>query len=367
MADLGGPVNTLLERAVSAGQVTGAVAVWGRDEASLRSVRAGCAALRPVAAPAVDETWFDLASLTKPLVTTTLCLLGLRSGALEPTDRVGALVPETRGSEIADLELASLLTHSSGLPAWLPLYCLAEGEPRRLPERLGGIGLEARPGTRVRYSCVGFVIAGLMLERAAGRPLDRLFSEQVLRPLGLEEQLGFHPDPERRPLAGAASAPDAETLLVRELGADPAFIPPVGTGLPDDGNARFLGGAAGNAGLFGSARGVWRLAAEYANPTGELLTAGEAAAATRSRTRGLQQARGYGWQLAATAGCSAGPALPPGAFGHTGFTGVSVWAEPGGAAYVLLANRVHPCHRSLDLHPLRRRFHQLARAALPRS
>ncbi|HSO21502.1 MAG TPA: serine hydrolase domain-containing protein [Chondromyces sp.] len=366
MADRGGPVHTLLERAVRAGQVAGAVAVWGRDEASLRSVRAGCAALRPVAVPAVDETWFDLASLTKPLVTTTLCLLGFRTGALEPTDRIGELLPETRGSEIEDLELASLLTHSSGLPAWLPLYCLAEGEPRRLPERLGRIGLEARPGTRVRYSCVGFVIAAVMLERATGRSLEQLFSEQVLHPLGLEERLGFHPDPGRRPLAGAATAPDAETLLVRELGADPAFIPPVGPGLPDDGNARFLGGAAGNAGLFGSARGVWRLAAEYANPTGALLTAGEAAAATRSHTDGLEQARGYGWQLAATAGCSAGPALPPSAFGHTGFTGVSVWAERGGATYVLLANRVHPAHRNLDLHPLRRRFHQLAKATTPR-
>lgn len=365
MADRGGPVRTLLERAARAGQITGAVAVWGRDEASLRGVRAGCAALRPFGVPAVDETWFDLASLTKPLVTTTLAMLAFRAGALEPTSTVGEVMPETRGSAVSGLELASLLAHTSGLPAWLPLYCLAEGDPRRLGERLGSIGLEAPPGRRVRYSCVGFVIAGMMLERVAGATLDRLFREQVLRPLELEGWLGFRPDAARRPLAGAAVSPAAELRLVRQLGADPAWIPAVGPGLPDDGNARFLGGVAGNAGLFGTARGVWRLTAEYAAPAGALLRPEEAATATRSRTRGLEQARGYGWQLAATRGCSAGPALSPTAFGHTGFTGVSVWAERTGAVFVLLADRVHPAHREIDLHPLRRRFHQLAAASLP--
>jgi CubicO group peptidase (beta-lactamase class C family) len=159
-----------------------------------------------------------------------------------------------------------------------------------------------------------------------------------------------------------------ERALLREqhLAGEP---PPRLSGvLPcDDGNARGLGGVAGNAGLFGTAAAVARLASEYLPGGGELLTAEEAALATRSHTRGLGQERGLGWQLAATPGCSAGPALPPEAFGHTGFAGTSVWVDPGArTAFVLLANRLHPGGRTPDLHPLRRRFHCLASRTLQR-
>jgi CubicO group peptidase (beta-lactamase class C family) len=93
---------------------------------------------------------------------------------------------------------------------------------------------------------------------------------------------------------------------------------------------------------------------------GLLLTEDEIAAATRTRTPGLEQERGLAWQLASSPGCSAGPALAPEAFGHTGFTGTSLWIDPTRKlAMALLTNRVHPGHRSTDLHPLRRRFHQL--------
>ena len=93
---------------------------------------------------------------------------------------------------------------------------------------------------------------------------------------------------------------------------------------------------------------------------GEFLTSDEIDRATSDHTPGREQARGYGWQLASSPGCSAGPALDPSAFGHTGFTGTSLWIDPTrGVAIALLTNRVHPGHRPTDLHPLRRRFHHL--------
>jgi CubicO group peptidase (beta-lactamase class C family) len=129
--------------------------------------------------------------------------------------------------------------------------------------------------------------------------------------------------------------------------------------MPDDGNARFLGGVAGNAGLFGTVAGVLGMARAWLEP-GLLLTADEIALATADRTAGLGQARGLGWQLAATPGCSAGSALSPSSFGHTGFAGASLWVDPTrGTALALLGNRVHPAHRPTDLHPLRRRFHRI--------
>ncbi len=202
-----------------------------------------------------------------------------------------------------------------------------------------------------------------MLEQVSGTSLDILFREKVLEVLTLENDLGFNPDPVRRAVVGGAARPKAEHRMVLDLGLDPKWIPPVGTGRPDDGNARFFGGAAGNAGLFGSLRGVERLTAEYSRRGATLLTPEETRRALESQTQGLEQERCSGWQIATSRGCSAGAALPPTAFGHTGFTGVSVWAETGsGGIWVLLTNRNHPGQRGIDLHPLRRRFHDLTSA-----
>jgi CubicO group peptidase (beta-lactamase class C family) len=205
------------------------------------------------------------------------------------------------------------------------------------------------------------VILGLVLERGGDEGLDTLFRRKVAVPLRLEGELGFKPESNTQSLISGAREVVVERHMVLDLGFDPTWIPPVGPGLPDDGNARFLVGVAGNAGLFGSARGVVTLASEYLPEGGSLLGPTERAEATRLRTRGLEQGRGWGWQLASSPGCSAGRELSPRAFGHTGFTGVSVWCDPEkGNVYGLLTNRNHPAQRETDLHPLRRRFHALA-------
>lgn len=365
MAEAAGAVTELLHRAVRAGVAPGAEARWGRVAARHHRVTAGASAVMPAHREVADDTWFDLASLTKPLVATTLTLLGFRTAAFGLRTRVGELLDELRGTAVGDLEVEALLTHTSGLPAWLPLYCLTEGRPEALIDRLGRVALQAPPGERVVYSCLGFVILGRMLERLSDQTLDRLFDDRVVSVLGLREQVGFCPDPETRSLSGGATEAAVERRLVEALGLDPRWIPPVGRGLPDDGNARFLGGAAGNAGLFGTAVGVAALAGEFLPGGGALLTCDEAATATALRTSGLEQARGLGWQLASTPGCAAGQGFSDAAFGHTGFTGVSVWCEPkDNTVFVLLTNRNHPNQRENDLHPLRRRYHRLAAGAL---
>jgi CubicO group peptidase (beta-lactamase class C family) len=358
-------IRTLLERAVGSGVAPGMVARWGRAGAEPRSVVVGSARLMPIREPASNQTWFDLASLTKPLVTTTLILIAFREGRLKISTRVGEVLIEARGTDVGDLDIGQLLTHTSGLPAWWPLYCLSEGDPDRLAERLGSIRLIEPPKRRVVYSCVGFVILGLMLERIFGSPLASIFRDRVTGKLGIEDDLGFCQDSVTHSLSGGAASPVVEERLVAELGLDRQWIPPMAPGLPDDGNARFLGGAAGNAGLFGTATGVLRLAKEFLGRGGTLLDREEVQIATTLQTRGLDQARGLGWQLASSPDCSAGPSLLPEAFGHTGFTGVSVWIDPEiEAVFVLLTNRNHPGQRENDLHPLRRRFHALARESL---
>lgn len=352
-----------LQRSIRAGCAPAAVAMWGREGAEVSSRILGFSTLFPERVEVSENTWFDLASLTKPLVTTTLTLLSFRSGVVSPETRVGEVLDEVRGTDIGDLEVQQLLTHTSGLPAWLPLYCLAEGRRDLLASRLAKVALEGKPDQEVVYSCVGFVILGLMLARIADEELDSLFQREVLKIVGLEGELGFNPDPATHSLSGGATHPATEMQQIRDLGMDQKWIPATGNGLPDDGNARFLGGVAGNAGLFGTARGVIALAAEYLPGGGSLLSSREAAEATALHTKGFEEGRGWGWQLASSAGCSAGQALSEWAFGHTGFTGVSVWCDPPSkTCYGLLTNRNHPAQRGNDLHPLRRAFHRLAAA-----
>jgi len=354
-------VRALLENGVAAGLAPAMVARWGRAGEKGRLEVVGASTLRSDITAVSGRTWFDLASLTKPLATTALSLLAFRSTALRPTTTVGEVLDEVGDTAVGNLQIRHLLTHTSGLPAWLPLYCVTEGRSQDLLRVLGEIDLEAAPGLRVVYSCVGFVILGFILARVSDTNFDRLFQREILDPLELGAELGFCPEPGVHQLAGGARRAVVEERLVRELGLDPRWIPPMAAGLPDDGNARFLDGVAGNAGLFGTAGGVLALAAEYLPGGGYLLTPEEAESATTSHTSGLEQERAFGWQLASTDGCSAGPGLSPQSFGHTGFTGVSVWADPSSSGvFVLLTNRNHPGQREIDLHPLRRRFHVLA-------
>lgn len=351
-------VGRLLERAVSAGLAPGwvALAAVGGEEGSCWV--AGRAGVR--GEPVEPDLRYDLASLTKPLATTTLVLLAMRDG-LELGTPLADLLPELLDSPWRHVTVEQCLTHTGGFPAWAPLYALGDASPAGYLAAISGLRPVAPPGTEVVYSCPGFITLGLALERAGSGDLAALFTELVAEPLELAAELGFAPA-DGSFVAGGQARPRVEQALLaaRGLAAEPPPAPP-GVIPCDDGNARGLGGVAGNAGLFGTAAAVARLAAEFLPGGGELLSAEEAALAIRCRTAGLSQARGLGWQLAATPGCSAGPALPADAFGHSGFTGTSVWVDPRTrAVLVLLGNRLHPGGRQSDLHPLRRRFHRLA-------
>ena len=355
-------VAALLERGRAAGLAAGWSALaCGAAGGGL----AWCSGAGEVGGTAVTpELLWDLASLTKPLATTTLLLLARRDG-LDLDAPLAAVLPELAGSPAGDASFAQCATHTAGLPAWEPLYAAAPPTRAGYLEALARVSRAAPAGSRVVYSCLGFIAVGLALERAGGADLATLFDELVAAPLGLAGELAFAPPRSTAVAAGERRWLVEERLIAaRGLAASPPPAP-AGAHPCDDGNARGLGGQGGNAGLFGTAAAVARLAAEFLPGGGELLTAWEAALATRCLTPGLEQARGLGWQLAATPGCSAGAALPPQGFGHTGFTGTSAWADPAtGRVLVLLGNRLHPSSRTPDLQPLRRRFHALAAGAL---
>lgn len=354
-------VSQLLRAAMSAGYAPGFVATWGPPH---RPISVACG-WRGVGAGPVDQgVWYDLASLTKPLVVTTLVLLARRWG-LSLEDPLRRYLPELHHCPWGTVTVSQCLTHTAGFPPWEPLYAGGSLSREGYLEALRRVPAGYPPGTSLAYSCLGFIALGLALERIGKAPLDALFHREVLEPLGLGSELGFRPAV-TTPVALGEKRFFVEEGLCRQRGLaspPPPHLSEVWS--CDDGNARGLGGVAGNAGLFGTARGVLRLAAEYLPGGGQLLRGEEATFAVRNWTSGHSQARGLGWQLAITKGCSAGPALSSSAFGHTGFTGTSVWVDPKrGAIFVLLGNRLHPGGRTPDFHPLRRRYHTLSVASL---
>lgn len=337
-------LSEFLRGEIEGGQFPGAAALVGSGDRVLESATQGHAAVRPEQAPLSAETLFDLASLTKPLVVGPLFA---RSG-LDPAASPGRFLPSWKATRYEGISLTSLLTHTSGLPAWYPLYARGEGA-EAYRRTLATIEPAARPGSAVIYSDLNFLLLGDILELHYGAPLDRAFAELVAQPAGSGAR--FLPGD---PAATAATETGdvTERRMTADLGLDyPRFRTGVVRGEVHDGNALRRGGVAGNAGLFGTARDVWQLARRWLEPPLSALSP--------DRTPDLPEARGLAWQGRRGAGCAT-DGMSERCFGHTGFTGTSVWIEPEpGTIAILLTNRVHPEVKPGNFHEVRRRFHAL--------
>ncbi len=338
-----GPLDARFAELLAAGGVTAAAGlVAGPD--GVRWTAAGGQARRAPPVPAQISTRFDLASLTKPFTATLAAVLD-RRGRLPLAAAVGEVWPEAH-RDLARQPLAALLRHRAGFIPWTPLYHRCRGPDEVRPLLLSGRLLGARAGT---YSDLGPILWGLAAEARLGRPLPDLLREHVLDPLDLGRT---GPSPGDRPEVAECPLTTArEVQLAAEQGLAIAELPAPAPGRVQDGNARFLGGLAGHAGLFASAPDLARLALEWLAP-GRLLDRETVAGALSGRGRFA-----LGWARRRVRG-SAGPALGRAAFGHTGFTGGSLWLDPeAGRILVLLAHRTAV---DVDLDPWRRRFHAAA-------
>lgn len=345
-------LGAFLDRAVRAGVVSSASVLKGTAE---EVEGAGAAGWAREGTAAEIVTRFDLASLSKPFVA-SLALVLDDEGSLPLAERIGEAWPEAH-RELARRPLSDLLRHRSGLAAWTPLYhrCRSAEEAFDLIARGGRDGelLGARAGT---YSDLGYMLWGAVAERRMGKSLAELLRSRLLGPLGLASA---EPSPGERPDVAVSLMGTGKEM---ELAAKQGFaIPDLGApplGLPQDGNARFLlsrgaGVVFGHAGLFAAAGDLWRLGAEWLAP-GRVLNPGGVAEALKG---GSPFALGW-WRR--TLHGSAGRALPPTAFGHTGFAGTSLWIDPERRrVFVLLGSRLDP---AMDIDRWRRRFHALAAA-----
>lgn len=366
---------------IEAGAFPGAVAAIA-DRREIIAWRAfGHAALEPAVVPMKRDFIFDVASLTKVVATTPAVLLLAEAGELSLDEPVSRFIPAWRGPVKETVTIRQLLTHTSGLAAWYPTYAAARspGDAAAVVDVIAGLNLAYTPGTKVEYSCLGYILLGRIVEHVAAQPLDRFCTDHVFQPLGMRDT-SYRPSDVSRVVA-TERGNLYEREMVRAHGLDfDGWDDGVARGQANDGNARYgMGGVSGNAGLFTTAADLVRYGQEWLKALqggSSWLSQATATLAVTNHTPVLDMARGLGWVLMPddAAVRAAGPApvgprwcgelLSPGSFGHTGFTGTSIWIDPHrGYVFVLLTNRVHP-HVRTGIEVVRARFHNAAVAAL---
>ena len=350
-------IGEFLAARVGAGWMPGATWWVGDAAGAIACGSVGQAAIQPVARASGPETPYDLASLTKALVTAPLLVQLEEQDLLALESRAEELLPELRGSGCGGASLLSLASHTSGLPAWRPLYLEASGIAGYL-EALAAIPVD--PAGPELYSDLGYIVLGAVLERVTGSTLRELFRERIAQPLGLP-RAGFADLEAFSDAAATECGDEHERKLAAAEGSAHAWRATIPPGEPHDGNAHALGGAAGHAGLFGTAAEVAEIALEILHPRRLRL-------GPRARRRLLESLPGtnrtVGW-ITATGSAAARGILPAAAPGHVGFTGTSVWLDPERAtAHVLLTDRVHPAVTGRPFHLVRRAFHRLSAAAV---
>jgi CubicO group peptidase (beta-lactamase class C family) len=322
-----------------------AVVEVGRGSGTIWREAFGALTYDPDAAPTAGDTIFDLASLTKVIVTAPIVMRLVERGRLSLDALVSSRLADWRGADRADVTIRDLLAHCSGLTAYLPFFRDHQGR-REFERAICTLRLEYPPRSRAIYSDLGFILLGFILEAAdaGGAPLDAQFAE--IAALVAPEPLAFRPPRAWRPRTAPTEVdPWRGRLLVAEA---------------HDENAWALGGIAGHAGLFGTAGAV----GAYARAVLDTF-AGDTALARRATMRLFARrttdipdsSRALGWDtMRPTFSC--GTRLTPSAIGHTGFTGTSLWIDPGQDLYiVLLTNRVHPTRENDALRKLRPRIH----------
>ncbi|MEZ5308170.1 MAG: serine hydrolase domain-containing protein [Pyrinomonadaceae bacterium] len=310
------------------------------------------------------DSIYDIASLTKPLVTGLLAALLIEDGEIRLSDAIDRFLPEF--SKVPETPtIQSLLTHTSGYPAWNPFYLFdLDPDPKKnVLKQILARQFEYEPGTRVVYSDFNFLVLGMAIERITGKSLDGAAREMLFEPLKLKStDFGMRREWLQRTAASEKGNRHEEKMCREMFPETPipegVFRDDVIWGEVHDCNCRYLGGVAGHAGVFSDTNGVYALARQFLPETTNLLNEETCALFRRNFSEGLNQDRTLAFQLASTEGCSAGDGMSPMSFGHLGFTGTSVWIDPERVAFVvLLTNRTHNSGLPLpDIFGLRKAF-----------
>jgi len=354
-------LDTVINDGIAEKKLPGAVVVVGRGDTVVFRKAYGHRALVPAREAMTLDTIFDLASLTKVVATTPSVMRLVEEGRIRLTDPVATFIPEFAKYGKDRVTVRDLLTHMSGLRPDLDLGFDWRGSDEAIRLATEEV-LTAPPGRRFVYSDINFFLLAEIVKRVSKQPLDQYATQHIFQPLGMRETM-FNPPPALLPRIAPTEActpfgwpcqgPDLKMLR----------------GVVHDPTARRMGGVAGHAGLFSTAADLTLYC--------RMLLGGGAIGAARilapltvgrmtspATPPGEAGVRGLGWDIDSSYAANRGELLPLGSFGHTGFTGTSIWIDPATRVFVIfLSNRVHP-DGSGDVTPLRARVATIVAGAL---
>jgi uncharacterized protein YbbC (DUF1343 family)/CubicO group peptidase (beta-lactamase class C family) len=346
-------IDQIVAGAIQAKKTPGAVVVVGHDGKIIFHKAYGMRSLEPTQEPMTEDTIFDMASLTKPLITATAVMQLYQQGRFRLNDPVALYLPEFAANGKQDITIRQLLTHYSGLPPDVNLSDVWEGKEEGFRRAFASTPLTPA-GVQFRYSDINFIVLGALVEKLSGLTLDEYAAKYIAVPLGLEHTR-FLPPEGWKPLI-APTQYDEHGVMLRGLVHDPT--------------ARRMGGVAGHAGLFSTANDV----AIYAQNLLDRLAGRpshfplQRLALEKMTTPGQPPTgtalRGLGWDIESPFSSNRGELFPVGSFGHTGFTGTSLWIDPVNDTYVIiLTNAVHP-HGPTGINALRADIANVVAAAV---
>ncbi|MBI1746447.1 MAG: DUF1343 domain-containing protein [Acidobacteria bacterium] len=353
-------LESVIQEAIAHREVPGAVVWIGHQGRILYRQAFGHRALAPQTEPMTLDTIFDLASLTKVVATTSAVMKLAEQGRIRLSERVSIYIPEFKGSGKERITVRQLLTHYSGLRDDLNMEERWSGYEATLSRVWLEIPL-APPDDQFQYSDIGFAVLGELVQRVSGERLDAFAAKNIFAPLGMKTT-AFNPPAGWRPRIAPTERINARWF--RKETAQDLWL----RGEVHDPTAYRMGGVAGHAGLFSTAEDLAVFAETLLNlgahRSGRVFSPLAVLTMTSPQSPpGKPSVRGYGWDIATSYSTNRGDFFPPGSYGHTGYTGTSLWIDPTTHTYViLLTNRVHPDGKG-DAVPLRSKVANIIAAA----
>ncbi len=340
------PIQSLLDKGLSNQVYPGYCAAIGTKHGTVFTSYGGMRQKFPEELPMTSDTRFDLASLSKVVGTTMAALRAIDQGKLSLYDTLGDFFSPCYGRE--DIPVVALMTHTSGIAAHLPLYTM-----QITPDKAVDTILRSAPvckcGEQTIYSCMGYILLGKILEQVYDMPLDKIVKQEVFNPLGMKNT-SYCPNG-AFPFAATEFDPVTNHYICGEV---------------HDENARFLNGVSGNAGIFATMNDLTTFAHMLVNEGKDYLSKSIFSLALHDFTPKCTESRGLGFYLYSPGKpYPGGELLSPGSFGHTGFTGTSLFVDrKTGIYFILLTNRVHYGRENQNIVSFRRRFHNAAVKAM---
>ena len=386
-------ISIFLNERINAGDFPSAVYLVAQNGEIVVRDALGRSVIEPELIRADSDTIYDLASLTKPLVTGLLCASLIEKGEIALTDRISTYFDGFDTLEKRDITIKQLITHTSGFRAWLPFY-LGQNAPAVDNHNYMGYcdpdikafvlsEIERRPlanavNSWVIYSDLNFILLGMLVEKIYGRDLNNILVTDLFERLGLFRTFFGGASTLRLEIAASERGNGFERRTCVEQGflsvvaarrVTPIFREDVIWGEVHDGNAWFMGGVAGHAGLFSTAEETFKIARQFLPQSATLFKPETCKLFQTNFTHGMNESRSLGFQLASTPESTAGTKMSPESFGHLGFTGTSLWVDPvKERIFILLTNRTHNhALPFVNINSVRRKFHDLANEFLDKN